>query len=75
LRLNADRDWRNPLLDRVRVSFNGKLITNVFEADEERGLVYVFGRNYRKIRMCGRVRLIDPEEWDVHRAYTRCDRG
>lgn len=75
MRLHAEHNWGHPLVARARISLNGRLIHRVIMADEERGVVLVWDKGFQRVRKRGTVRIIDPLDWDIHAAYTRCDRG
>lgn len=86
MNLNAyiDRqDWfKGPLMQRAIIVFNGKVVKDVVEADEEHGFIWQMKRDSLgnfivkddelvRIRRQGRVRIIDPLNVDLAGVYLK----
>lgn len=66
----------------ARIALNGRLQEAVIEADDTRGYIIKCVLPYKSAgesilveRLTDQVKIVDVREWDIHAAYTRCDRG
>ena len=68
---------------RAVITLNGRMVKYCLMADEERGKLKAHANplqfdfqtgDLKVIELKGKVRIVDPLDYDIHYAYTRCDR-
>lgn len=68
---------------RAVITLNGRMVKHCLMADEKKGIIKAHSNplqidpstgDLKVVVLKGKVRIVDPLDYDVHYAYTRCDR-